>query len=279
MMKLLKMQAKVQTMYNRRTVIRSWSRKPRRVHGASSYNWKNKASSSNSSPIIYLRLTSWQHVVDRMPSNIFSFCRRALILALPTKANLKTWNIAKSNICSLCTKSSETQHHMLNNCSRAIEEGRYTWRHDSVLHTMGYHLEKLINKGYEIFIDIPEYNTPGNLFNSQRPDIAFKLGNDVYVVELTVCFETNFEKSRSYKETRYQHLNLNLKNSNHKLKTFYIEFSSLGFCSTSIIELTRLLRRLDVDVKRMVEICSEVCIRTSYYIFNRRDKEWTNLFF
>ena len=31
------------------------------------------------------RIRSWQHVVDRMPQNIYSFCRRALILALPTK--------------------------------------------------------------------------------------------------------------------------------------------------------------------------------------------------
>ena len=221
------------------------------------------------------RIRSWQYVVDRMPSNIYSFCRRALILALPTKANLKTWNIAKSNLCSLCKIKPETQHHIMNNCSRAVEEGRYTWRHDSLLHTMGYHLQKLLNKGYELFVDIPEYNTPGNLFNSKRPDIAFKFGNDVYVVELTVCFETNFEKSRRYKESRYEHLKHDLKNTNHNLQTFYIEFSALGFCTPSIIELNRLLRRLDVDVKRMVEICSELCIRTSYYIFNRRDKVWT----
>ena len=144
-----------------------------------------------------------------------------------------------------------------------------------MLHTMEYHLQKLIHKGYELFVDIPEYNTPGNLFISQRPDIAFKYGNDIYVVELTVCFGTNFVKSRRFKETRYENLQLNLKNSNHTLKIFYIEFLSLGFCSPSIIELNRLLRKLDVDVKRMLEICSEVCIRTSYYIFNRRDKDWT----
>lgn len=221
------------------------------------------------------RITSWQHVVDRMPTNIFNFCRRAIILALPTKANLKSWNLANTNICSLCNQKTQTQHHILNNCSRGADEKRYTWRHDSVLHTMAYHLERITTKGYKLFVDIPEYDTPGNLFTSQRPDIAFKKGNDVYVVELTICFETNFEKSRNFKMNRYNHLETNLKDTKHNLKTFYIEFSSLGFCTPSIIELTRLLRPLDVDVKRMIEISSEVCIRTSYYIFNRRDKEWT----
>ena len=210
-----------------------------------------------------------------MPSNIFTFCRRALILALPTKVNLKTWNILNSNVCLLCEKHPQTQHHILNNCSKAVSEGRYTWRHDSVLHTMAYHLKGLVAKGYELFVDIPEYKTPGNLFNSQRPDIALKHGNNVYVIELTICFETNFEKSRNYKKTRYEHLELNLKDSKNILRIFYIEFSSLGFSSPSIIELTRLLRELHIDVKRMIEISSEVCIRTSYYIFNRRDKEWT----
>ena len=141
---------------------------------------------------------------------------------------------------------------------------------------MGYHLQRIIAKGYQLFIDIPEYDNPGNLFTSLRPDIAFKQGNNVYVVELTICFETNFEKSRKYKENRYKDLKSNLKNNNDVLKTFYIEFSSLGLCTPSIIELTRVLRGLSVDVKRMLEISTEVCIRTSYYIFNRRDKEWTN---
>ena len=178
-------------------------------------------------------------------------------------------------MCSLCEKPPQTQHHILNNCSKAVTEGRYTWRHDSVLNTMAYQLKGLVSKGYELFVDIPEYRNPGNLFNSQRPDIALKSGNNVYAIELTICFETNFEKSRNYKKTRYENLKLNLKDNKCILRIFYIVFSSLGFSSPDVIELTRLLRELDVDVKRMIEICSEICIRTSYYIFNRRDKEWT----
>ena len=141
---------------------------------------------------------------------------------------------------------------------------------------MGYHLQKLLNKGFEIFIDIPNYNNPGNLFSLQRPDIVLKLGNKIYCIELTVCFETNFEKSRNYKKSKYENLGNYLTNRNWSLeKIFFVEFSSLGFCSKEMINLNRFLRNHEVDVKRMIKICSEVCIRTSYYLFNRRSKDWT----
>ena len=68
------------------------------------------------------RIFSWQKIVDKMPSNIFSFCRRAIILALPTKANLKSWNLSTTNTCTLCNQNPQTQFHVLNNCSRAVED-------------------------------------------------------------------------------------------------------------------------------------------------------------
>ena len=77
------------------------------------------------------RISSWQKVVKWLPDSIFSFSRRYLILALPTKCNLKTWNMIQSDICCLCNKKSETLHHIVSNCEVSANEGRwrYTWRH------------------------------------------------------------------------------------------------------------------------------------------------------
>ena len=211
-----------------------------------------------------------------MPSNIFSFCRRALILALPTGVNLKTWNISKNRTCPICKVKPQTQHHILNNCQTAVQQDRLTWRHDSVLQTIAYHLQILASKGYEIYVDMAGFMGPERVFESQRPDIVICFKNVVYSIELTICFETNFEKSREYKKARYENLKSNLIDKRKELKLFYVEFSSLGFCSPKIIDFTNWIRTLGVDVPRMVTICSEVCIRTSYYIFNRRNKEWTN---
>ena len=67
-----------------------------------------------------------------------------------------------------------------------------------------------------------------------------------------------------------------IENLSKDLKAFFVEYSSLGFSSPNIKRFTTLVRKLSVDVPRMVSVCTEVCIRTWYYIFNRRNKEWTN---
>ena len=176
----------------------------------------------------------------------------------------------------ICKEKAQTQHHILNNCKTAVEQGRLTWRHDSVLHTIAYHLQVLTNKGYQILVDMPGFPGPGSVFESLRPDIVVCNKNEVITIELTICFETNFEQSRKYKETRYENLKSNLIEKNRNLKMLFIEFSSLGFCSTQSIEFSKWAKSVGVDVPRMLGICTEVCIRSSYYIFNRRNKEWTN---
>ena len=83
------------------------------------------------------RISSRKKVVKWLPDSIFySFSRRYLILALPTKCNLKTWNMIQSDIGCLCNKKSETFHHIVSNCEVSANEGRYTWRHNSVLYTI-----------------------------------------------------------------------------------------------------------------------------------------------
>ena len=54
------------------------------------------------------RTVSWQKVFDRKPVNIFSFCRRALILALPTGSNLKKWSTIADSTCPLCKEKLQT---------------------------------------------------------------------------------------------------------------------------------------------------------------------------
>ena len=70
-------------------------------------------------------LTSWFKISSKLPQNIFSFLRRAILLSLPTKKNLKTWNLIQDDICLLCKAKPQTQHHLLNNCNVAANEHRY----------------------------------------------------------------------------------------------------------------------------------------------------------
>ena len=108
----------------------------------------------------------------------------------------------------------------------------------------------LFNKGYHILVDIPGYLNLDSLFEGQRPDIALCFKSIVYAIDLTICFEINFEKSRKYKEERYR----NFRDKSKVLKVFYVEFSSLGFTTADMIDFTKWLRRLGVDINRMISV-------------------------
>jgi len=57
---------------------------------------------------------------------------------------LKLWGYVSSSTCVLCNGNNCTLHHLLVNCKFALDQGRYTWRHDSVLLDIEQALLKLI---------------------------------------------------------------------------------------------------------------------------------------
>ena len=46
---------------------------------------------------------------------------------------MKLWGYKKNSSCCLCGAPNCTLHHILSNCSTALTQKRFTWRHDSVL--------------------------------------------------------------------------------------------------------------------------------------------------
>ena len=65
------------------------------------------------------------------PPGIMSFVLRSFIDCLPSLAALKRMKKI-SSLCPHCNNH-ETLHHILNFCSVFLNQGRYTWRHNSVL--------------------------------------------------------------------------------------------------------------------------------------------------
>ena len=64
--------------------------------------------------------------------NIFNFTVRYINNTLPTQSNLSKWGISSSSDCSFCL-SPETLLHIVAGCKSYLDQGRFTWRHDSVL--------------------------------------------------------------------------------------------------------------------------------------------------
>ena len=73
---------------------------------------------------------TWTRLVTGLPSGQLSFILRAGMDCLP---NLKRWKYRSDPSCPLCGSSQATSLHILNGCPTALNQGRYTWRHDSVL--------------------------------------------------------------------------------------------------------------------------------------------------
>ena len=172
-------------------------------------------------------------------------------------------------------KKTETQLHIFSNCCKYLE--RYTWRHDSILNTILNKISRSSSDGIQIFADCPGCNYPctSDLFQRSRPDIVVKFNNKVVVIELTVCFDTNTEKSRVYKQTRYKNLKEELLAQCNEFDIIFLEFTTLGFISkNSYTSFITFLRTLGVNEDRTVVKCMETAIRGTYYIFCRRNKSW-----
>ena len=69
----------------------------------------------------------------KIPSSLLSFCLNATYGTLPSPSNLKRWQITTEGSCSLCQKKVCTSAHILGACQAALQQQRFTYRHDSVL--------------------------------------------------------------------------------------------------------------------------------------------------
>ena len=54
-----------------------------------------------------------------------------------------TWGKAESPNCTLCGKAGNLEH-ILSSCSKALADGRYRWRHDTVLREIAYVIDSAI---------------------------------------------------------------------------------------------------------------------------------------
>ena len=98
------------------------------------------------------RLDSWQKVSLRFPNNIYNICKRKyLILALPAKANLKTWDIIENRTCDLCKQKLGPQRQINSNSQTATVEKRYTWLHNSVLYVIANYMSSIGQSNSKVY--------------------------------------------------------------------------------------------------------------------------------
>ena len=100
----------------------------------------------------------------------------------------------------------------------------------------------------------------------------------LYIVELTVRFESNLEKNVQRKKAKYSELIREQSEHSENVRFINISISSLGDFAKECLTFMDMLNDLGFD-KNHKKYCfkrmTTIAMRTTYYIFCCRNKEWT----
>ena len=186
---------------------------------------------------------SWRHM-PVMPPGLLQFCVQATYNTLPSPSNLVRWQILSEQSCSLCKSATCTLPHILTGCPFSVNNGRNTYRHDSVLRIFLDDLDRVISlKKKAVFKQVvpfvkagvkgsskssrPTYGLldfakdwtilyeigltklrfpPDICYIGKRPDIVLlsRSTSTMIIIELTCPCEENFEKRNMDKEDKYE---------------------------------------------------------------------------
>ena len=218
----------------------------------------------------------WSTCQSKLPRNIFNFTIRYINNSLPTRKNLAKWGISTSSECSFCLHP-ETLLHVVAGCSSYLN--RFTWRHDSILNFIANNIP--LQNFQNIFADLPGFSNPSIITGDKhRPDLLLTTkDNCLYILELTVGYETNLRNNIERKQSKYAALIQDQMNHFKTVKFVNLSVSALGVFDQESSPFIEMLKKLNVDSnhqKYVIRKIINIAIRSTYYIFCCRDKEWSN---
>lgn len=234
----------------------------------------------------------WKSYIYNLPKGVMKFMLNAFLDTLPTKNNLSRWGKRLNTKCSLCGNK-ETLQHVLNNCKLMLDQGRYTWRHNSVLRKILDTLKDTCDASWKIYCDLAGANKiagttipPDILPTQQRPDIVLvnASSKSAIVIELTVPFECNIHSAHDRKMNKYAGLKEDLQEQGYDAKLLCIEVGSRGFISdlnsSTLLSIFPLISPKNKPMKRafnkLKKTLSQCAITCSYSIFySKYDQDWS----
>ena len=103
----------------------------------------------------------------------------------------------------------------------------------------------------------------------------------VIVLELSCGFVTNVKENCARKVGKYNSTIVDLKKKYEKVTFVNLSMSALGLIckdddGNGILQALKSIGLSELLSKNIIRNIINVCIRTTYYIFCRKDKEWTN---
>ena len=225
----------------------------------------------------------WKSFIWNLKSGTAKFLLNSTIHTLPTMNNLKLWNKSVSDKCLLC-KNCDSTLHTLNGCKTMLDQGRYTYRHDSILNFI---VSKIDQNQFTVYSDINGYQAtnggtiPVTMAVTQlKPDIVIvnEKEKTVDIFELTVPFESNIKARNIYKSNKYAHFSRDI--TSHKTTVTAFEVGARGYLT---VENEKRLKKIcsfckkGTKPKEFLESISKLAITCSYLIYTaRKQPSWTS---
>ena len=128
--------------------------------------------------------------------------RRSDLLKLP---NMARWGLSQSPDCSFCLNP-ESLLHVVAGCQQYLD--RFTWRHDSILNFIAKSLQPVINVYSSRYADDNGFLNPSIITGENyRPELLFLIQSKcLYILELTVGFESNLNNNAVREKEKYLNL-------------------------------------------------------------------------
>ena len=203
-----------------------------------------------------------------MPKNIFNFSIKYLNNTLATRKSLCKWSTSQSAACSFCLQSESLQH-VVSSCKSYLEDCLHIWRQNSVL----LFLAKTFSSFSDclLYAELPSFLSPSVITgDSLRPDLVFIPKNSIlYILELTVGFESNIQISSDRKASKYSSLILDFKHTYSDVKFINLSMSTIGIIGKSTESLLLMLDNLSLDKPTQnyaIRKVMNIAIRCTYYI-------------
>ena len=219
----------------------------------------------------------WSSAQSSLPKNISNFTVRYLNNTLANHTNLYKWKLSSSPDCSFCLKP-ETLLHIVAGCKSYLEDGRYTWRHNSVLHFIASTLQCIKNS--TMYADLPGFLSPCIVtIEYLQPDMLISTGSaTIYIIELTVGFETSIDLNAEKKQDKYMQATRDISSKYRSVNFINLSINSLGIFGKSCNSFITMCNDLNIDKQNLnyaLRKITAIIIRSAYYIFCMRNKSWT----
>ena len=218
----------------------------------------------------------WSRAVLALPEDQLKFAINAAVDVLPHNANLYLWKKRRDPSCPLCHKN-QSLLHVLNNCSVARDSRRYNVRHDAVLSIITESVRHNIPLTTTMTADISDtYEFPNHIIPTDlQPDLVWwdEVHKSITLVELTVCFETNFEEAARRKTAKYLHLVEQAKARGYRSALITLQVGSRGVPDLPGFEnLAASLSLPHKDLVRLLESTARLALAGSFGIWCARNK-------